>query len=160
MIQLVERNCWKFAQRSEKPYVAAVIGVTATDEVLFVKQWRESVQKQVLDIPSGVVELDEHPYDAAKREFLEETGYEPKGQLEFLGRFTTSPGIVNETLWLYVCKCKFVTNKIGVDDEKIELVKFPIDTIGSCIWTMHNYSDVAIDLKAYLASIYVPNYRG
>ena len=38
-------------------------------------------------IPKGIIGMDEDPLEAARREFHEETGFNPEGQVELLGTF-------------------------------------------------------------------------
>src|SRR4051812_7184080 len=52
-----------------------VLGVTPEHEAVLVRQYRPTVEGQTLEFPSGHVEPNENPADAAKRELFEETGY-------------------------------------------------------------------------------------
>lgn len=45
-------------------------------EILFLRQYRHAVNKIVLALPTGSIEQGESPDIAARREFLEETGYQ------------------------------------------------------------------------------------
>jgi 8-oxo-dGTP pyrophosphatase MutT (NUDIX family) len=57
------------------PSWAAVLCVTAEDEVVLVRQYRHGISQECIELPAGVIEPDESPLEAAKRELLEETGY-------------------------------------------------------------------------------------
>lgn len=57
------------------PSWAAVLCVTDTDQVVLVRQYRHGISEESVELPAGVIEPEESPLEAAKRELLEETGY-------------------------------------------------------------------------------------
>jgi 8-oxo-dGTP pyrophosphatase MutT (NUDIX family) len=52
-----------------------VVALTLDHKLLFVDQYRHANQLVSRELPAGVIEPDETPLAAAKRELLEETGY-------------------------------------------------------------------------------------
>ena len=70
------------------------------EKILMVKQFRYPLKQALLELPAGKLEKDEDPFEAAKRELTEETGYIAKNW-EDLGYIYTSPGYSNEKLYLY-----------------------------------------------------------
>lgn len=54
----------------------AVLALTPTQEVVLVREFRPGPEEVLLELPGGVVELDQAPIEAARAELLEETGYE------------------------------------------------------------------------------------
>jgi 8-oxo-dGTP pyrophosphatase MutT (NUDIX family) len=52
-----------------------VIAVTATCEVVLIRQYRPGVDDVCLEIPGGMIDPGESPLVAAQRELVEETGY-------------------------------------------------------------------------------------
>lgn len=69
-------------------------------KVLLVKQFRYPLKKAILELPAGKLEKGEDPFEAAKRELQEETGYIAKNWQD-LGYIYTSPGYSDEKLYLY-----------------------------------------------------------
>ena len=67
-----------------------VIPVTNTGNLLCVEQYRHGLRGQSLEFPAGGVGLHEQPERAARRELLEETGYQAQ-QLEYLRSFNPNP---------------------------------------------------------------------
>lgn len=59
----------------EYPDWINVIAITTEGKYLFVRQYRHGLGQTCHEIVAGVMEKDEKPIDAAKRELLEETGY-------------------------------------------------------------------------------------
>ena len=79
---------------------AIVLPVTENEEVVFIKQFRESVGKVAFELPAGMIDEGEEPIHAAARELEEETGYRAN-RWESLGYINTTPGICDEKLYLY-----------------------------------------------------------
>lgn len=70
------------------------------EKILMVKQFRYPLKQALLEFPAGKLEKNEDPFEAAKRELTEETGYIAQNW-EDLGYIYTSPGYSNEKLYLY-----------------------------------------------------------
>lgn len=60
------------------PDSAIVLVVNELGEVLLVRQFRPTLGETTLEFPAGAIDAGESPLQAAKREVLEETGYEAK----------------------------------------------------------------------------------
>jgi ADP-ribose pyrophosphatase len=73
----------KTMREGEAPYYSlklqdysAVVAITDEQQVLVVRQYRPAVERYTLELPSGLVDAGETGGEAARRELLEETGYE------------------------------------------------------------------------------------
>jgi ADP-ribose pyrophosphatase len=58
-----------------------IVAVTKRGQMLLVRQFRVAAAALTLELPAGHFELGEAPEQAARRELLEETGYEADSRL-------------------------------------------------------------------------------
>ena len=101
-----------------------VLALTATDEILLVRQYRPAVETSGLELPSGHVDPGEEPEEAARRELLEETGFEaPRWAL--VGRARPDVGRLGNWLWCFVASGARPTLKEWVPEPGVEPRVFP-----------------------------------
>ncbi|SNZ10492.1 ADP-ribose pyrophosphatase [Terribacillus aidingensis] len=110
------------------PGAVAIIPITKEGKIIFVEQYRKALEKSIVEIPAGKLELGEAPEVTAVRELEEETGYTAK-QLNKLGSFYTSPGFADELLHLYeAVELELLTETVaGDDDEFVELMELTLE---------------------------------
>jgi 8-oxo-dGTP pyrophosphatase MutT (NUDIX family) len=59
----------------ESPDWVNIVALTASGEIVLVRQWRHGSARLELELPAGMIEPGESPVEAGARELLEETGY-------------------------------------------------------------------------------------
>jgi 8-oxo-dGTP pyrophosphatase MutT (NUDIX family) len=98
----VER--WPSGEREivRHPGACAVVAFTPLGDVLLVRQTREAVRTELLEIPAGIRDQpDESVVDCAARELMEETGFRA-ARIQPLGAIYTSPGFADEKIDLFL----------------------------------------------------------
>ena len=82
----------------------AVIPILDDGRVIMERQYRYAHGRVFFEIPAGKLDSkDEIPLEAVKRELREETGA-TSGKLTYLGKFYTSPAILDETIHMYMAE--------------------------------------------------------
>lgn len=95
--------------------------------IYFVKQYRVAAKQLLTEIPAGLLDEGEAPYDAAVRECQEEIGLRPLNLVK-LGEILPTPGYCTEKITLYK-GTDFLWDPQEEDpDEFIKIVKIPIPT--------------------------------
>jgi len=103
-----------------------IAGCTQEGKVLLVKQYRYSLDKDLLELPAGRIEAGEDPLPAAQRELTEETGYSADSWRE-LSRMFTAPGFCNEILYLYHAQNLTFMGKNLDFDEETEVLELSLE---------------------------------
>ena len=85
------------------PGAAVVVPLTATGDVVLVRQFRYATGGWLLELPAGKLSAGEKPASCAARELEEETGLRP-GRLEPLGWIWSTPGFTDERMWLFIAR--------------------------------------------------------
>ena len=81
---------------------AAVLPVTEDGKILMVRQYRNALERETLEIPAGGLNGREEPTDqAAMRELQEETGYHTD-HVELLTSIYTTVAFCNEKIDIYL----------------------------------------------------------
>lgn len=118
--------------RIEHPEAAAVIPFVSETEILMVRQYRYALGREMLEIPAGKLAPGETPEEGAKRELLEETGFQA-GQLRHIYTYAPAIGYSNELIHIFSGhSLKKVSTSID-DVEISSLEVLPIEEIRELI---------------------------
>jgi ADP-ribose pyrophosphatase len=80
---------------------AVILPVLDDGRLVFIHNYRVSVQQELLEIPAGTLDPGEDPAVCAARELAEETGYRAQ-RIVPLVSFYSSPGILSERMHVFL----------------------------------------------------------
>jgi len=86
--------------RIDHPEASAIIAFASESEIIMVRQYRYALGRETLEIPAGKVDQGEKPEACARRELLEETGYEAES-LKLIYTYAPAIGYSNELIHIY-----------------------------------------------------------
>lgn len=112
---------------------AAVVPVTENGTILLVKQYRNALDQETLEIPAGGIEPGETPLECVTREIEEETGYRA-GKMEHLMTIVTAIGFCDEKIPIYVASDLKPSKQHLDEDEFIDVKEFTIEEIKEMIF--------------------------
>lgn len=131
----IDRACSPRTNRPHDFYILEsedwvnVIPLTPDNQVVLVRQYRHGIREVTLEIPGGLVESNDSPEDAGKRELREETGYQESDLIK-LGHVNPNPAFLDNRCYTYVAKDVFrVRGQEQDEKEDIEVLLRPLEEI-------------------------------
>lgn len=109
-----------------------IIAFDGEDSLFLVRQYRIAIDSYTLEIPAGLVDANELPIDAAKRELQEEIGFYPE-DIEYLFDMHSSPGFTNDKLSFFIARDLRESKLEEDDDEFLEKISYKIDDLFNMI---------------------------
>lgn len=105
---------------------ASILPVDDEGNVYLIRQYRIAFDAEVLEIPAGKLEKGEDPFEAAKRELSEETGFTAKHYFN-LGEMWPTVGYCGEKIYIYLATGLTKGETHPDDDEFVTTVKMPFE---------------------------------
>ncbi len=113
---------------------AAVLPVMEDGRILMVRQYRNALNRETLEIPAGKLDFPEEPkIECAYRELEEETGYRTE-HLEYLLSVNTTVAFCDEAIDIFVAKNLIPSHQHLDDDEYIEVEKWELPDLLQMIY--------------------------
>ncbi len=97
-----------------------VIARPTPHEIVLVKQHRHAVDRDLWEVPAGMIERGEPPIETARRELIEETGYRADA-LRFLWSMYSTPGFCEERIHFFVADGLVAGQAQPEEDEEFEM---------------------------------------
>lgn len=143
---------WEFVSRAGGIKAVVIVAIDDDGHVLLVDQYRVPLGKRCIELPAGLIG-DEHEgdtvEDAARRELEEETGYRC-AEVENLGEYYASPGMVTESFTLVrVRGLTRVGEGGGLGDEDIVVHRVALADVPGFV-AAKRAEGAAIDVKLLL----------
>jgi 8-oxo-dGTP pyrophosphatase MutT (NUDIX family) len=105
-----------------------VFDAEGNPSVVLVTQYRPPYERDVIEIPAGMRDVDgEDTAEVARRELIEEAGLEA-GELDLLTEIMPSPGMTDSITTLYLATdCRPVPHdRHGPEEEHMEILHLPL----------------------------------
>lgn len=154
-IRLVSEKTWEYAERINCRGIVFVIAVTDDQKLVLCEQYRVPLARSIIEIPAGLVGDEscmenETCEEAAKRELLEETGFEA-GEVRFIAQGPGAAGSSSAILKFYrASKLKKIGKGGGDEMENITVHEAPLDDMDNWLMKMET-KGLMIDPKVFTA---------
>jgi ADP-ribose pyrophosphatase len=154
-LRVKKKDRWEYVERCKTSGVVAILAITEDRKLILVEQFRVPVDKCVIEIPAGLAGdteggENESLAEAAKRELLEETGYEAQ-RMEYLTAGPPSAGLSTEVVTFFRAQgLKKVSEGGGDGSENILIHAVPLTELETWIETKRKEGRL-VDYKVYAA---------
>jgi len=119
--------------------------------VILIRQFRIAIERELIELPAGLLEAGEEPVECAARELEEELGYRAK-ELILLASYFSSVGFANERMCIFLALGLEQTEIKQEADERITEVLMPIEILQEKLAAQEfEDSKTIIGLREYLA---------
>jgi ADP-ribose pyrophosphatase len=119
----------KVAVREYVRHLGGVGMVPVLDgNVILIRQFRISIERELIELPAGRLEPGEDPLSCAARELEEEIGYRP-GRLIPLASYFAAVGYSNERMHLFLALDLEKTERHLDPGERIQEVSMPLEVV-------------------------------
>lgn len=134
---------------------AAVVAVTEEGKLLMVRQFRNALNRETLEIPAGKLDAPNEPkIQCAYRELEEETGYRCEN-LEYLMSMNTTVAFCDEAIDIFLARDLIPSHQHLDEDELIYVEEWTLEDLEELI-----YSGKMTDAKTVAAILaYARKYR-
>jgi ADP-ribose pyrophosphatase len=141
-LRLKKRDNWEYAERTNAGSAVIVIAVTPDEKLLFVEQFRVPMNANTIEMPAGLVgDLDANDTieEAAKRELLEETGWQAE-EVKVLMIGPSSAGMSNEVI-AFARARKLTRINAGGGDESENIIVHEVPVKEAALWLTQKMAD-------------------
>lgn len=160
-LNLVREGRWEYCERVRRTSAAMIFTLTDRREIVLVEEFRPAISRQSICFPAGLIgdEGDEDAETAARRELMEETGFEAKKML-LLYEGPSSPGITSEYLSFFLAVgLHRVGDGGGVQGERITVHCLSFDRADAWL-AQQRASGKAVDPRIYAGLYEISKYLG
>lgn len=157
-LRLVSRDGWEFVERPGIHGIVIVVAVTPERRLVLVEQRREAVDAVVLELPAGLAGDGESPAgepleEAARRELLEETGWDASA-MERVASGPPSAGVTSEIVTFFRARgLRKAGSGGGVEGEAITVREVPLDGVEAFL-AQREADGVLVDPKVWAGLLF------
>ena len=157
---MVREGHWEYCERVNNTGAVMVFACTPEGNVLLVEEFRPPIGRRCLCFPAGLSGDGGPESDAAaaRRELLEETGYEA-AEMTFLFHGPSSPGLTSESLSFYLATgLRRVAAGGGGDNENITVREVPLDDVDAWLAAQVELG-IALDPRIFTGLYFLKNLK-
>ena len=114
------------------PGAVIILPILQDGRIVMIRNLRHTVGHWLWELPAGTLEPPEPPELCARRELIEETGFQA-GEMKSLGWFYTSPGILTEKMYAFIATGLTPGPQVLEENETITVEPLPVNTIRAMI---------------------------
>lgn len=161
-IECVAAEGWEWVRRTNTTGAVGIVAITDDDELVLIDQHRIPVGKRVIELPAGLAgdSKDTHGEAfeaAAKRELIEETGYDAADMRHLLDGLS-SAGLTDECITLFLAtKLKKVGDGGGDHAEDINVHVIPLHAVHGWVQSRMN-AGYGVDFKVFAGLFFAGQY--
>ncbi len=154
-LDVAVRGHWEYVRRRNITGIVGIVAVTDDGKLVLVEQYRPPLDARVIELPAGLAgdiagQEDETLATSARRELLEETGYEAR---EMVPLFTgaSSAGLSDEMIAFFgATGLRKVGDGGGDESEDITVHEICVEGVREWL-TVQQARGAVVDLKIYAA---------
>jgi len=109
------------------PGAAAIVPLLEDRHVVMIRQYRHAIGEFLLEIPAGTLDKGETALECARRELVEEVGYEAS-KFRKIGEIVPVPGYSNERIHIFLATGLKLSRQDLNQDEVLEIELLPLST--------------------------------
>ena len=162
-LRLIREGHWEYADRTRATGAVVLVAVTDDGRLILTEQYRIPVGRRVVELPAGLVgdvegAETEQIEAAARRELLEETGYQA-GAIELLTIGPPTAGLASEIVaFVRATQLKKISAGGGIEHEEIEVHPVPLNEVPAWLDERSRHG-VYVDPKVYAGLYFCLNWH-
>jgi ADP-ribose pyrophosphatase len=123
----------------EKKNPVLIFPITNDNKIILIKNYRIPFEKYIIETPAGLLDKEgESVEDAARRELMEETGYEV-GTLHPLKGYAVAPATISLYAHVFIATgCRKVSDTLTDVTEDITVVEIAVDKLLDFYFSLKN----------------------
>jgi ADP-ribose pyrophosphatase len=126
----------------DHPGAVAIVAIDRDGMLTLVRQRREAVRAELLELPAGTLEEGEKPLECARRELEEEAGL-TGGTWHEAAAFYTTPGFCRERMHLFFAEELEPGDASPESDEELEIVHWAREDIAAKVGEIEDAKTLA-----------------